>query len=771
MDRFLHKYLDITQVNTSFSFAPYYRFLQKRREGTDDVKRQMFQYFASRIEDAGVQERDVSPNELPQFKELLDILYVSLTNITIDGDKDIWGITAPFTSAFAYGTPSLYRSFVEKETGWLKPEYESNFKEIGLAALKNIYHTILDQLYGITHPSKDEFIYRYIDSVTGLYRFFRINFGHDFIDIHYNKQLPELSERMITSITDDDVFVRYMLRKLPLTDFKFRGFGIVTIADVTQQQTMVYIKELLWKLKDDISCVETGFENLRLAVKSLLGSNKIEIGAMPFIIMNGRMVRKAGEGLVGGSALTEQEVRTFFKTFEAGSKPVVVDDIAISGSRFPLVEKILNGTQYRTYAAMPIFYQQKVYGVVELFATEPGLITAERIKLLERLYIELAQLMKVGHEMFENDIRSVISDRFTVIQPSVAWKFDDVALAYLQQKKVHGKVIQKVPIVFESVYPFYGAVDIRNSSLIRNNAIRADWQLQLQWLRKTANELAQYDLPYVQQLMQQQIEFLHDNNIDQPISSETISTSNALDKVLRRLLGSLRDEQPETAAICDAYLDAIDLVKGSCSINRRNLDMSMQQTISSIDILLDEMNNRMQEVYPAYYNKFRTDGIEYDLYAGQTISPEKPFSNDQLHELHIIQLEYMRKVALANAAQQHALLVPLQSTQLIFVNSDVIDITFREDEKRFDVEGAYNIRYQMIKKRIDKVHLRDSEERLTQPGKIAIVYINEADVEDYKTLLQQQVKKGLFVNLEQLQLEDLQGISGLKALRVTVQEY
>ncbi len=130
----------------------------------------------------------------------------------------------------------------------------------------------------------------------------------------------------------------------------------------------------------------------------------------------------------------------------------------------------------------------------------------------------------------------------------------------------------------------------------------------------------------------------------------------------------------------------------------------------------------------------------------------------------------MRKVALANAEQQHALLVPLQSTQLIFVNSDVIDITFREDEKRFDVEGAYNIRYQMIKKRMDKVHLRDSEERLTQPGKIAIVYINEADVEDYKTLLEQQVKKGLFVNLEHLQLEDLQGISGLKALRVTVKD-
>ncbi|ULT38963.1 hypothetical protein KRR40_28435 [Niabella defluvii] len=125
--------------------------------------------------------------------------------------------------------------------------------------------------------------------------------------------MPEVSERVITSITDDDVFVRYMLRKLPLTGFEFRGFGVVTIADVTQQQSMVHIKEQLWKLKDDVSCMETAYEDLRLSVKSLLGSDKIEIGAMPFIIMNGRMVRKAGEGLVGGSVLTEQEVQTFSK--------------------------------------------------------------------------------------------------------------------------------------------------------------------------------------------------------------------------------------------------------------------------------------------------------------------------------------------------------------------------------------------------------------------------------------------------------------------------
>ena len=53
------------------------------------------------------------------------------------------------------------------------------------------------------------------------------------------------------------------------------------------------------------------------------------------------------------------------------------------------------------------------------------------------------------------------------------------------------------------------------------------------------------------------------------------------------------------------------------------------------------------------------------------------------------------------------------------------------DEKQFDVDGAYNIRYEIIKKRIDKAHLKGTKERLTVPGKIAIVYSQDKDADEY----------------------------------------
>jgi hypothetical protein len=85
------------------------------------------------------------------------------------------------------------------------------------------------------------------------------------------------------------------------------------------------------------------------------------------------------------------------------------------------------------------------------------------------------------------------------------------------------------------------------------------------------------------------------------------------------------------------------------------------------------------------------------------------------------------------------------------------------------VEGAYNIRYEIMKKRIDKVHIKETGERLTQPGKIALVYSNHKEAQEYiKYIEYLQEKQLLDTNLEQLDLEEVQGLLGLRALRVGV---
>ena len=161
--------------------------------------------------------------------------------------------------------------------------------------------------------------------------------------------------------------------------------------------------------------------------------------------------------------------------------------------------------------------------------------------------------------------------------------------------------------------------------------------------------------------------------------------------------------------------------------------------------------------------------MEYDIYIGQSIAPQKPFDAVYLRNLRLWQLRSMAEIAKLTHKLLPSLKVPLQTTQLILVHNKPIDISFRRDERKFDVEGAYNIRYEMIKKRIDKVHIYNSTERLTQPGKIALVYTNPKEAEEYLQYISfLQSKNLLLKDLEHLDLEELQGVLGLKAIRIGV---
>jgi hypothetical protein len=142
--------------------------------------------------------------------------------------------------------------------------------------------------------------------------------------------------------------------------------------------------------------------------------------------------------------------------------------------------------------------------------------------------------------------------------------------------------------------------------------------------------------------------------------------------------------------------------------------------------------SQLQRSYPCYFEKFRTDGVEYDIYTGQSIAPDRPFDMLYLHNLRLWQLNSMAAIARLTNALLPQMPDPLMTTQLIFVHTTAIDISFRKDERRFDVEGGYNIRYQVVKKRIDKVHVRETNERLTQPGTIAIIYFNDKEAEEYE---------------------------------------
>jgi hypothetical protein len=77
------------------------------------------------------------------------------------------------------------------------------------------------------------------------------------------------------------------------------------------------------------------------------------------------------------------------------------------------------------------------------------------------------------------------------------------------------------------------------------------------------------------------------------------------------------------------------------------------------------------------------------------------------------------------------------------------------------------VRYEIAKKRIDKAKIKGSTERITQKGKLVIVYSNIHEETEYLGYIHLLQHKGLLDdNIEQFEVEDLQGLVGLKAIRV-----
>jgi hypothetical protein len=140
-----------------------------------------------------------------------------------------------------------------------------------------------------------------------------------------------------------------------------------------------------------------------------------------------------------------------------------------------------------------------------------------------------------------------------------------------------------------------------------------------------------------------------------------------------------------------------------------------------------------------------------------------------LKNLRLWQLMVVCGIAARADQLTETLPLPLRTTHLILVQHSPLAIRFRFDEKRFDVDGAYDIRYEIVKKRIDKAVVRGTSERVTQPGKIAIIYAQAGEGLEYRGYIEYlQHLRYLTDEVEDLELEELQGAHGLRALRVTV---
>ena len=283
-----------------------------------------------------------------------------------------------------------------------------------------------------------------------------------------------------------------------------------------------------------------------------------------------------------------------------------------------------------------------------------------------------------------------------------------------------------------------------------------------------SSALEEKKLPIIEELLFRVINHLDDikeslhTNSEQDILDFITHEIHPVFEFLSKKEGLLKDKILR-------YQSQIDMGIGSYYDHRRNYDESVTLINEKLAAVIDKGQKEAQLMYPHYFERYKTDGIEHNIYIGEAISAEGNYNQLYLNNLRLWQLQMMCELENAHYRIKPELAVKLDVASLILVHSSSMSIRFRMDEKRFDVDGTYNARYEIVKKRIDKSNVKGTEERLTQAGKLVVVYSQKQEEIEYLRYIDFLTSKGYFNSeLEIVELEGMQGVPGLKAIRVGI---
>jgi len=611
------------------------------------------------------------------------------------------------------------------------------------------------------------------DKQTAIVRRYRAFINADFTDIVPCKDVKPLTEKDIYELTNNFGNIQLWKKKIPPNSFKLEGFTLLTLFDVTRDESVSALKFDLIK-KDSLTRPDI-IEQIQENLSAMLNIPRLKTG---FISYNKerQLLQSIGFGFWNSIVLSDKKNIKIDEAFCNKSsefmfeknQPLVFQNIDENTPGQNILVKKLANLGFRSYLAMPLFYNDELIGILEAGSEQPNALNTITVYKLQEIISLFTIAMKRSQDEMKNQIDAIIRQKCTAIHSSVAWRFIEAAEKFLESKMKSDEDIME-DIVFSNVYPLYGQSDIQGSSTERNRSIQADIIDQLSLVKNILNiSIKKFGLPVYKDLR-----FRVENYIQQLRQELSAGDENIVLEFLKKdihpVFNHLQSLNTEINESLQHYENQLDPLLGLIYKKRKDYEQSIKLINENISAYLDKTQQAAQNMFPHYFEKYKSDGVEHNLYIGQSLVNNQKFHRLYLQNLRLWQLMITCEVENEVHRLKPDLKTKLDICSLILVHSQPLSIRFRMEEKKFDVDGAYNARYEIIKKRIDKATIKDSSERLTQPGKIAIIYSHEKEAKEYMNYIHYlQFINYISNDVEWLTLKDLQGMTGLKALRVSI---
>ncbi|WP_298237759.1 GAF domain-containing protein [uncultured Algibacter sp.] len=633
---------------------------------------------------------------------------------------------------------------------------------------------ILNFCYGYTLNFKRPFFYE-IPDANGILRYYKILYNADFTEIIKTDNAPDITREDYELLLDSFDNIDIWKEKFPPNSYIFKGFVISNIFDVTDDQSISNIKSNL--IGEDKRQDENFMEEFHEIFRSLLNIKELKVGFSIYNKEEDTLESVYGVGmnsfLLNGKSdnATEKSFckRSYSHILE-DKKFYAISDVdkyyKLSKGKAPQY-KSLKEQGIKSAILAPIANDDGLLGIMELVSEKPYILNSINANKLIDVMPYILSAVERSKKEEENLIEAVIQKECTSIHPSVHWRFEKEAKDFIKAE-FNGEKAAFNKIAFENIYPLYGQIDIKGSSEARNTATKLDLTLQLNAIKNIFTKASEIEmLPIYEQYTYQIDDFLKGLSENFQVDSEQ-HISNFFKDEIEPVLNHLY-ELSELKEHIDAYFKSIDDKINVLYHHRKDYDDTIATINKEMASLLDSKQVEAQAMYPHFFERFKTDGVEHNMYIGESITKEDSFNLIYLYNLRLWQLQVMCEMENSYYQMQKNFPIALDVASMILVFNQPLSISFRMDEKQFDVDGTYNARYEIVKKRVDKAYIKGTNTRVTDKGKITIVYSQKQDEREYLRYIKfLQSKNYLDTDVEIVELQDLQAVTGLKAIRVSV---
>jgi hypothetical protein len=615
-------------------------------------------------------------------------------------------------------------------------------------------------------------LYYDIPNKQGIMKHYKISVNADFTEVYPtdDARIPsdEVIDMLLENLDDFKLWKKYF----PSNSWILKGFTIVSLVDCTSEVALSDLKSSMIQIDpEDLS----PDENLIEIFKSYFDVAQLSFGLMLFNKKDQQLEKLPIYENVFTNHILDFWINTFdeetrrntFNNLNHNSRPIVVSNIENLDHDIKSMPsfRILRENEINSFMVIPIMKDGELIAIMEFTSPIPNSFNGLKLKKME-FFTDMI-LFSLNRFSFEKNyqIEAIIQREYTTIHDSVVWKFRNEAEKYFNASLAK-KIYTLKQISFKNLTPLFGFSDIRSSSEKRYHLMLEDLNQQIDCLHDIFSLINSDSEKYMLALE------IFENELNNEIKADSEQRFQRLlrDEIHPFLQGKL--EVKSSSEVKAKIKDYFALVFNQTDLfysNRKSLDDSITLVNRKLADVLDEAQIKAQQIFPHYYERFKSDGVEHNLYTGQNIAPDLHYHSKIVHKLRYWQLKTVCNMEIEFRNFKRDLPIDLDIASLIFVYNEKIDIRFRMDEKRFDVDGAYNSYYEIIKKRLDKALVKDSTDRITCPGKITIVYFGMENQKEYLDYISRLQKKEILKNdIEFLKVEDLQGITGLLALRISL---